>query len=43
LEKRCSAIVEEIAQLVNRGQPPDQLSDVLENLQTRLTRLQLQL
>jgi hypothetical protein len=43
LERRCSAIVEEIAQLVNRGQTPDQLSVVLENLQTRLTRLQLQL
>jgi hypothetical protein len=44
LEKRCSAIVEEIAQLVDRGAvPPDQLSIVLESLQTRLTRLQLQL
>jgi len=43
LEKRCSKIVEEIAQLVNRGQAHDQLSLVLENLQRRLTRLQLQL
>ena len=44
LEKRCSAIVEELAQMVNRRQmPPHQLSGVLESLQTRLTRLKLQL
>jgi hypothetical protein len=43
LEKRCSAIVEEIAQLVDRGESPDQLSIVLENLQTRLTRFRSQL
>jgi hypothetical protein len=43
LEKRCSAIVDEIAQLLDRGAvPPDQLSIVLESLQTRLTRLQMQ-
>jgi hypothetical protein len=35
--------VEELAQLVNRRQTPHQLSIVLESLQTRLTRLQLQL
>jgi hypothetical protein len=43
LEKRCSAIVEEFAQLVNRRQTPHQLSIVLSSLQTRLTRLQSQL
>jgi hypothetical protein len=43
LEKRCSAIVEEIAQLVNRRQMPHHLSSVLTSLQTRLTRLQMQL
>jgi hypothetical protein len=35
--------VDEIAQLLDRGAvPPDQLSIVLESLQTRLTRLQMQ-
>ena len=44
LEKRCSAIVEELAHLADRRQmPPHQLSIVLERLQTGLTRLQLQL
>ena len=44
LEKRCSAIVEEFVQLVKRRQtPPHRISGILESLQTRLTRLQLQL
>jgi hypothetical protein len=44
LEKRCSAIMEDLAQLASRGSvAPHQLSIVLDSLQTRLTRLKLQL
>jgi len=43
LERRCSEIVAEFAELVDRRRLPHQISIVLSSLQTRLAQLQRQL
>jgi hypothetical protein len=43
VDKRCSEVLAELTDMVNRCQMPHQLSGILTGLQTRLTRLQLML